>query len=371
MNNLFDYLSWRGDLSFAADGFNDIDAVILSRLSYLPFDGIVSEDLHTTITVSQAADRMFSGDAPAFLWEGDDRLMQELALSDRFGDLQLSGYVNIVDDERQMQFSALLITLDERTRFVSFRGTDNTLVGWQEDFNMFFTFPVASQPEALRYFEKAAGAFDGSFYLGGHSKGGNLAVYAASFCGEDLQERIREIYSMDGPGFELEHILDSGFYRVIDRIHTYVPQSSIFGMLFEHEEKNTVIQSGQKGFLQHDVYSWAVERTRLVELEQTNGTSAFFDRTLTRFLAEMPMEKRKEFTEELFALLRSSDEVTFDEMAENPVRDAGRMFKSLAGLDSSKRSLLISSVLRFIKAAGGTVTDMKIKENKSKRFRKT
>lgn len=108
---------------------------------------------------------MFSEGEPSFLWEGDNRLMKELAQSERFRGMKLSGYVNRVDDERQMQFAALLITIDESTRFVSFRGTDNTIVGWQEDFNLFFTFPLASQFEAKRYWEEAADRFGGSFYL--------------------------------------------------------------------------------------------------------------------------------------------------------------------------------------------------------------
>lgn len=370
MYNLFDYLAWRGDLPVAADGFNDIDAVILSRLSYLPFDGIVSDCFQNYTTVSQAADRMFSEGEPSFLWEGDDRLMKELAQSERFCGMKLSGYVNRVDDERQMQFAALLITIDEGTRFVSFRGTDNTIVGWQEDFNLFFTFPLASQFEAKRYWEEAADRFGGSFYLGGHSKGGNLAVYAASFCAEALQDKITAVYSMDGPGFELEHMKDSGFERIKDRIHTYVPQSSIFGMLLEHEESYTVIQSSQRGFLQHDVYSWEVERTSLVKLDEVNGTSVFFDRTLTRFIANMPPEERKAFTEEIFGILRSTEEMTFDEMADNWLRDTGKIFRTLKGLDASSRSMLASKLLQLVKAAGKNVSALKPAPKDKKKAKK-
>ena len=159
MYNIFDYLEWRGDLTFAQTGICDADAVILSRLSYLPFDGAVSEKFDSYTTVSQAADRIFSGDTPAFLWDGDDRLLSALAESERYRDLRLCGYVNEVDDERQMQFSAMVIELSDSLRFISFRGTDNTLVGWQEDFNMFFTFPVESQIEAKKYFDEVTARF--------------------------------------------------------------------------------------------------------------------------------------------------------------------------------------------------------------------
>ena len=368
MYNIFDYLEWRGDLSFAQTGICDADAVILSRLSYLPFDGVVSGQFDDYTTVSQAADRIFSGETPGFLWKGDDILLRELADSERFRDLKLCGYVNIVDDKKQMQFSAMVIDLGN-IRFVSYRGTDNTLVGWQEDFNMFFTFPVASQLEAKRYFDRVVSHFDGELCLGGHSKGGNLAVYVSAFSATGVQDRISAIYSMDGPGFELEHIKDSGFQRIIDKIHTYVPQSSIFGMLFEHEENYTVIKSSQKGFLQHDVYSWEIKRDSLVPLSRTTGTSAFFDHTLTQFIEKMSPEERRGFTEAIFNIMKSTEEYTFDDMADKLVRDIPIMLKTLTKLDSETRSMIGARLLSFLKTAGANISDINplTKENRQLR----
>ena len=370
MYNIFDYLEWRGDLSFGQAGICDADAVILSRLSYLPFDGVVSEKFDNYITVSQAADRIFSGDAPAFLWEGDDRLLRALAGSRRYSELSLCGYVNEVDDERQMQFSAMLINLGDGIRFISFRGTDNTLVGWQEDFNMFFTFPVASQIEAKRYFDAVVSAFDGELCLGGHSKGGNLAVYVSAFSAPEIQDRILSIYSMDGPGFEMDHIKDSGFERIVDKIHTYVPQSSIFGMLFEHEESYTVIKSSQKGFLQHDVYSWEIKRDSLVELRRTNGTSAFFDHTLTQFIEKMTFDERRDFTEAIFNIMKSTEEYTFDDMADKLIKDIPIMLKTFTKLDSETRSMIGARLLSFLKTAGGNISDINPLTRENRRIRK-
>lgn len=366
MYNIFDYLEWRGDLTFAQTGICDADAVILSRLSYLPFDGAVSEKFDSYTTVSQAADRIFSGDTPAFLWDGDDRLLSALAESERYRDLRLCGYVNEVDDERQMQFSAMVIELSDSLRFISFRGTDNTLVGWQEDFNMFFTFPVESQIEAKKYFDEVTARFGGRFCVGGHSKGGNLAVYVSAFSAPEVQDRIDAIYSMDGPGFELEHIKDSGFERIVGKISTYVPQSSIFGMLFEHEESYTVIKSSQKGFLQHDVYSWEIKRDSLVELRRTTGTSAFFDHTLTQFIGKMTPQERRDFTEAIFNIMKSTEEYTFDDMADKLIKDIPVMLKTFTKLDSETRSLIGAKLLSFLKTAGGNISDINplTKENR-------
>ena len=340
MYNIFDYLEWRGDLTFAQTGICDADAVILSRLSYLPFDGAVSEKFDSYTTVSQAADRIFSGDTPAFLWDGDDRLLSALAESERYRDLRLCGYVNEVDDER--------------------------LVGWQEDFNMFFTFPVESQIEAKKYFDEVTARFGGRFCVGGHSKGGNLAVYVSAFSAPEVQDRIDAIYSMDGPGFELEHIKDSGFERIVGKISTYVPQSSIFGMLFEHEESYTVIKSSQKGFLQHDVYSWEIKRDSLVELRRTTGTSAFFDHTLTQFIGKMTPQERRDFTEAIFNIMKSTEEYTFDDMADKLIKDIPVMLKTFTKLDSETRSLIGAKLLSFLKTAGGNISDINplTKENR-------
>ncbi|MBQ5640645.1 MAG: DUF2974 domain-containing protein, partial [Ruminococcus sp.] len=189
MANVFDYLQWRGDLLFSQDGFHTVDALILSRLSYIQLDGILGEN--ESVTVRKAAEKFFADETRAeqVLWKGDAELLQAAAQSARFGDLVLSDYVNIVDGETKMQFSAVVIDVDGR-QFLSYRGTDNTVVGWQEDFALFTQFPLPSQIKALEYFEHAAARFDGRFILGGHSKGGNLAVYAAAFCEQALRDRI-------------------------------------------------------------------------------------------------------------------------------------------------------------------------------------
>lgn len=294
MPNLFDYFEWRGDLSLQNDGFNDVDALILSRLSYFPFDGIVSEDINSKITISSASKQFFASDInnDKVLWDSDTDLLKACAQSARFKNMKLSGYVNTVEKEKQMQFSAVIIEMNSGCYFISFRGTDNTIIGWQEDFNMYYMFPLPSQRTAVEYLENAAKALNGQFYLGGHSKGGNLAVYASLFCSEKTRNRILEIYNHDGPGFDSKVIEQSGFKSVRSKIHTFVPQSSIFGMMFEHAEDYTIVKSSQKGFLQHDIYSWEVKRNSLVSLTTMTNTSTFFDHTLSQLLV-IELRKKK------------------------------------------------------------------------------
>ena len=157
MADIFDYISWRGDLSFEQDGFNELDALVLSRLSYLPFDGAVSFCMFDEITLEQAAMRVFATEnyEENLLWKGDADLLKAAADSKRFGKILVSGYVNEVESDVSLQFSTITFEFLKKNYFISYRGTDNSLVGWQEDFNMFFTFPLPSQKKALDYFEKA------------------------------------------------------------------------------------------------------------------------------------------------------------------------------------------------------------------------
>ncbi len=358
MASVFDYLKWRGDLKFSQDGFNDVDALILSRLSYLPFDEIVKDK--EKVKIIDASNQFKKDDQreKKLLWKCDDELLFELANTERFSQLILSDYCNIVENDTQMQFSAVVIDLNEKCKFVSFRGTDNTLVGWQEDFNMFCTFPVPSQIKAVEYLENIAKGFDGELILGGHSKGGNLAVYASAFSSSSTQNKVKAIYNQDGPGFEQKVLEQENFSKFKNIIHTNVPQSSVFGMMFEHEEEFNIVKSNNKGFLQHDIYSWEIEGKKLVSLNNTTTLSVFVDHTLTQFVAQMTVDERKKFTEAVFYLLNSTENETFNEISEHIASSAGNILKSMKSLNSKDRALVLSSVLQFIKCAKNNFSDI-------------
>lgn len=371
MADVFDYIYWRGDLKITFENFTDIDGMILSRLSYLPFDGFVPEKLDEKVTLKQAAEKVLSSaeNLSNILWKTDIELLKKTAESDRFGNMNVSGYLNIVEDNPQVQFAAIIFELDEAHRFISYRGTDNTIVGWQEDFNLFFMFPLPSQELALSYFEQAVEKLGGSFILGGHSKGGNLAIYSASFCKREYQKNISKIYNLDGPGFDREAISESGFIYIRDKIFTYVPQSSIFGMMFEHDESYTVVKSKRKGFLQHDVYSWEIEPTTFVTLNDVTNTSVFFDHTLSDFVEKMNNEERKAFSEAIFNILKTTEDRTFNDILSNWFKDTGQILRSLKNLDPETRSLISSTILSFIKCAGNNFSDVNPIRNEILKFR--
>ncbi|MBO5130195.1 MAG: DUF2974 domain-containing protein [Oscillospiraceae bacterium] len=306
MSDMFDYLSWRGDILFSQLPPNPVDALIFSTLSYIQFTGIVPEDLQHYITLRDAAMMLLDDMEDAqqkVRVKADLDLLRSAAATDRFGRVGLSMYRDVFDPEADTQFAAMTFFLEDGTAFLAFRGTDNTLVGWKEDFNMTFQQSIPAQRLALQYVQDFCAASKAPMHLGGHSKGGNLAVYAAAKCDYLIQKRIITVYNQDGPGFSEEMMDDPGYLNIVPKIRTYVPQSSIFGMLLEHEEPYIIIKSKQIGLMQHDPYSWEVMGGNFIPCEDLSSDSRFLDRTFRSWLAQMTREERNTFFDHVFDLL--------------------------------------------------------------------
>ena len=355
MANILDYLKWRGDLPFSRDPFNDVDALVFSRLSYIPFDGVVSEHFQTEIPLFLAIHKLFRTPnlSERLLVPQDRELLSLLLRSERFREARLCGYRNKWDLEDQKQFAALVYTFLDDQRFLCFRGTDNTLVGWKEDFNMSFMTPVPSQVEAVRYTNEAAKELTGSLRLGGHSKGGNLAVFAASFCEREIQKRIEVIYDNDGPGLDSCTFLRSGYQAIQGRIHAFVPQSSVIGMLLEHEESYTIVRSSQKGLMQHDLYSWEIEGKQFLCLNIMTKQSEFVEKTLKRWLISKTPEEREQFMDTLYAILQQTNAQTVTELTANWYRSARIVLRTLNSMDPGTKRMLADT----LRALGGALKD--------------
>ena len=336
MANVFDYLDWRGDLTLGLVPLCDVDAVVLSRLSYLPLDGLVPPEGAPV----GALMRQLLASKPPLLLPEDGRFIPALAASQRFCEMWIMDYVNQIDLESQTQFAAITVALGDGRHFVAFRGTDGTLVA--------------------HYAASAMLRFPGEFLLGGHSKGGNLAVYAAAFCPAALQERIAAVYNNDGPGFDAEVIALPGYQRICARVQTFVPQSSIVGMLLEHEEANTIIHSTGDGFGQHNLYTWEVLRDRFVTLETVTNGSRFLDRTLKQWLAGLEPEQRERTIDTVYHMLCETNAETLHELKENRFSRALALLRSAKGLDEDTRKLLVHAAGVFFRSAGRSLKQARV-----------
>lgn len=360
MSNILDYLDWRGDIRMSDAPFNAVDNLLLSELSYVALDGILpGMEENVWMTIKEAGEIFFSKHNKEEIYE--DRslvakaplVLEKMAKVERFQDIRLSCYVNQIDEEEEKQFSALVAECQDKTYFVAFRGTDDTLVGWKEDFNMSYISAVPSQLEAVSYLEQVAEKVTGRIRLGGHSKGGNLAVYAAVKCKRDVQDRIIEIYNNDGPGFSKEMLISREYNRVRERIWTIVPQTSVVGMLLEHEEEYLVIKSSQSGLMQHDPLSWEVLGPRFIYLDGVKKNSRILDRTLKNWINEMTREQREEFVMILFHVLSETGAKNLSELSEDKLGNLGALIKTAKAvkqMTAEDQEMLAKVIRGLIKA---------------------
>ena len=346
-NTIWDYLQWRGDLLMTQDGFNEVDNLLLCIVSYIDFRRITQ--LHSF----DPAWAMPIGDVCALLTEKDEQrglspedyipVMRAMAASPRFRDVKMFAFEDSYDEEKVMQFSAVSFLLPDDSVFVAYRGTDTTLVGWVEDFNMSFMTAVPAQLRAVDYaVEVAKRTPHRQLRIGGHSKGGNLAAYAAIHLPEKLQtKRLLAAYNNDGPGFNKAVLESDGFARAAEKIHTFVPQSSAVGMLLEHTEDYTIIDSTTVSLLQHEPLSWNVLGNRFIYLGQRSEAAKLGDDVIREWLADLTKEERQEFVETVHQLLSAGGKIkTLDDLRTGGLGSGLALLKGYITADEQKKKML-------------------------------
>ena len=309
MPDLFDYLTWRGDLSFDQVPFGPVDGLILTTMCYVRLLGIVPSRPDKTVSLKEAARRFLA--LPQEEMEKrirvkrDIDLMAVLAETPRFADLMLGGYTDYLEEETQ--FAVVAVHLSEQETFVAYRGTDHTVAGWKEDFNMTFQESVPAQRFAKEYLEDLAQWIPGELILGGHSKGGNLAVYASSMCASEVRQRIKMVYSYDGPGFS-ETVLNSvGYLEMESRLQSFLPEAAIVGFMLEHRISHTVVKSSSVGVLQHGPYSWMVEGNKFIQAEGFSRGSLVVEQAIKDWSAGMSDGDREELVETVYDFIQTTE----------------------------------------------------------------
>ncbi len=350
MANLLDYLDWRGDLTLEQAPFNEVDNLILAELSYLDFRGIVPPvGQSASIELWLAAEEFFAKYPPGekielgvLLPDEIPVMLEKMAASNRFSSMRLSCFADYLDEKEAEQFAALTVETGDGALYLSFRGTDDTLAGWKEDFELACVDEIPAQRMAVEYVQAVAKQYPRrKLRLGGHSKGGNLAVYAGVFCPARLQNRISAVWSNDGPGFRMDLVRMPAYQRVRERISSIVPKSSVVGMLLEHDEDYTVVDSDQKGLMQHDGFSWQVLGDRFIKLREMTCKTCLTNLGLRDWIHRLPVEKRSEFVEALFQVLTASGAKTLTDLKEDSFKAVGAMVKAMKDLDKDTREGLL------------------------------
>lgn len=357
---MLDYLKTYGNVTFEQKPLGEVDSLILCQFAYLKFDGMVPGVYDNKPAVSMEDlfihpdyEKLFQN---TWFVKKNKELFENMYESKRFHNLRMNCYINIIETERETQFSAITFLLDDGSIYVAYRGTDETIVGWKEDFNMSFMTPVPGQSFGVKYLNMVVGKLHCPFYVGGHSKGGNLAVYAAMNCPKEVQERIIKVYNMDGPGFRPE-VLDTCDYAAIEeKVVKIIPHSSVVGLVFEQSDKYKVVKSKALGLLQHDTYSWLVKYGRFVDAGPFLQGHKFANDTMNEWILSLEEEKRRIFVDTVYQIITAAEKDNLIELSADWVKSLSSVTTALKEMDEPTTEALKEVLKAYV-----VVTQMRLK----------
>lgn len=345
MKNIIDYVE--SEFSSMNDKkFNAVDSLILSQVTNFFYDDLVGNINNPKPPVyfkdllkAEHFEKMFRS---FLIPKKNKNLLFALAASPRFRDIKINYYVSKISSDEEKQFSATTFILNDEYAYIGFRGTDSTVIGWKEDFNMAFVSPIPSQLEGVNYVNKVSNLIPHKLLIGGHSKGGNIAVYSSMNCDNNIKQRIKTIYSHDGPGFREEVINSKEFKSIKNKINKTIPYSSLVGILLENHEYYHVVKSnGVGGIMQHDPFSWEINKDDFVYLDNLSNKSKYINKTLNTWLSQISDEKRKQFIDSIFNILNSTNSETITDIALNWKVNFPIILDALKNMDPEEKVLIM------------------------------
>ena len=342
MSNMIDYLHWRGDLTFKQDPFNIVDNVILSEMLYTEFDEYLKEE--EIITINELSDRYFKHHSLEEAYKSKSFInlapvvLFEMRKTRRFKDLVIHNFKSELDHDKKIQFAALSIDIDNHHTYIAFRGTDDSLLGWHEDFDMTYQV-IRAQSETLKYLRDNM-RWNRKYYVGGHSKGGNLALYASVNIEERYMRKIIKIYDNDGPGLSKKMYLESDYLKVKERHIKIVPESDFFGMIFDKSNHHLVVASNESNMFQHNMLSWQVSGNQFIYKKEISESTKLFQKALNEYLDVTDNEQLKKTIDEIFDIIDDYPITNVSDLYKLDLASKLNMMKSLLNLKSENQETL-------------------------------
>ena len=364
MGNIITYLQENGEKNFAQLPFSEVDSLILSEAAYFDFSASPFCNPYPEISLGGwLKECQTPGIQKGSLTAVSDRaLMDQLKQGGRIGDLCPCSHVSESDRQNEIQFSAITFRLAEDIWYIAFRGTDNSVIGWKEDMALYYLPAIPAQQAAVNYAIQIMERLPGRFYLGGHSKGGNLSVYCATHLPDHLQERLITVYDHDGPGFPQRFYEKEGYQAVGHKIHKTLPRSAVIGLLLENGVGYHVVDSKADALLQHDPFSWEVEGVSFVTLPEVDDFALHVDLALTQWTEGMEPETIKKVVDLVFDLIFSTGIEAFAEMKSDPVGHIRTILKNLAETEKEEKKMLLSAISGLISATTEEARELLDKE---------
>lgn len=349
MGNLITYVQQYEAQTFQEKLVTDIDILVLTEIAYLPFDEIVSSYFEEKAAISlnqlgkefEIIKEKEHENNPFMITKERIQLLDVVSKSQRYKEIKVFGFMNDIDDELTKQFAAVCYQWEEESRWIIFRGTDESLTGWKEDFMMTYSDLIPAQIDAIEYLRKQAELFSGSLNISGHSKGGNLSLYASAMQEEDIQHRIQQIYCWDAPGVHRSILNTEGYQRVVSKAKRYIPQDSIVGLMLESQVPYHIIESQGSGISQHSALMWNIEDDHFVELTELTRNSQLTDQTFKQWTEVVSDEDLKLFFDTFFELIFEMGVETVNDVYYNFRMYMRQFFEKAYQMDTEKREILL------------------------------
>ena len=356
MKNMLDYIKEFGHVSFEERAFSEIDALVLTELEYLPLEKVVPSDENGEdfVTVKEIAEYMqehkqeLFDENPMMITQERHEVSQVIADAPRFQSLKFFGVVSEWDKDTTKQFAAVTVEVEPSVRLVIYRGTDETLIGWKEDFLMTYSPLVAAQTDAKEYLAKQASLWGGDLMISGHSKGGNLAIYAAATQTEDVQLRIVDIFCFDSPGLYRSVLETKGYQNIVPLAMRYIPQDSLVGLMLESEVPYVIVKSNATGAMQHSAMTWEIEDGQFIKMEKLTKNSQLNDQTFKKWTESVSDEELELFWNVFFELLFSVGIDTVNDLYGQFMHYVQEFLKAAGNMDEEKRELLTRIALLLV-----------------------
>ena len=356
MKNMLDYIKEFGHVSFEERAFSEIDALVLTELEYLPLEKVVPRDENgeNFVTVKEIAEYMkehkkeLFDENPMMMTPERHEVSQIIADAPRFQSMKFFGVVSVWDKDTTKQFAAITVEVEPGVRLVIFRGTDDTLIGWKEDFLMTYSPLVAAQTDAKEYLAKQASLWDGDLMVSGHSKGGNLALYAAATQVEDVQLRIVDIFCFDSPGLYRSVLETKGYQNIVPLAMRYIPQDALVGLMLESEVPYVIVKSNAVGAMQHSAMTWGIEDGQFIKVEKLTKNSLLNDQTFKKWTESVSDEELELFWNVFFELLFTVGIETVNDVYGQFMHYVQEFLKAAREMDEEKRELLTRIALLLV-----------------------
>ncbi len=352
MANQFDYLLWRGDLTFSADKFNEVDGSILAMLSYIDYDSISHGK---EITLSDAGkkycpDKKYDSVKLGLIIPSKkiNKIFCDAAQSKRFEKIRISDYEWKTSIEENCQFAAVTFHLPGGRAVISFRGTDDTLAGWREDCCLSYLSEIPAQRMAVDYFQRMCAKYtDEKFILVGHSKGGNIAAYAAIRSSQEAKKRLVRVYSYDGPGLRRRISRSKEFDDLKRKLVFILPQSSFIGTMFDVNNQYTVVNGTARGAYQHDLFTWEISGAEFVHLPELSDRGKRNREQFLLGMRRMSLAEKKEFVHTMFSIIDSTGAKSLTDFTSGTFKKLATLIRNYNGLDKEKRDLMLALVMKL------------------------